>query len=207
MNPRPPATEDGSLDTDTLSPVWSAGWQWPWVVTLTVVLGGNFLLAAEQVYVGSFLLVGGLSLAVAGVRAVETESETVHTTGVGEIRRAAAERFGTDVDDTTAHTLTSGEESVVGIDRAKRRETTVLFAGAESVSVHAGAEVNLLATKWRLGDQWETFSAEQISDVEYSDGAVVVSLTDGTDRTYPSDRRPADALAAIETHCSTATST
>lgn len=90
MNPRSPATENGSLDTDTLSPVWSAGWQWPWVVTLTVMLGGNFLLAPEQVYVGSFLLVGGLSLAVAGVRAVEPveprhnpeERVGIHTSGM-----------------------------------------------------------------------------------------------------------------------------
>ncbi|MFC5369185.1 hypothetical protein [Salinirubrum litoreum] len=187
---------DGSLDVDTFTPVWTAGWQWPWAVVLALMLGGNFLLAADRPLLGTAVLFGGPALAVAGVRAVSAESAAVRRAAVEKIRATAAETVGVDPDDPSVYTLSGGRGSVVGLDAAKRYETTVLFVGESSVSVHDG-EVNLLATSWRLADDAETLACDRIDEVTYSDGAVVVSLDDGTRRTYPSDSRPTDALAAL----------
>lgn len=191
---------NGSLDVDTFTPVWTAGWQWPWAVVLALMLGGNFLLAADRPLLGTAVLIGGPALAVAGVRAVGAESAAVRRVAIEEIRATAVETVGVDPDDTSVYTLSGGSGSVVGLDAAKRYETTVLFVGESSVSVHEG-EVNLLGSSWRLDDDAETLACDLIDEVEYGDGAVALSLDDGTRRTYPSDSRPTDALAALAAAC------
>mgnify|MGYP006268994719 FL=1 len=193
-------TAQGSLDVDTFSPVWTAGWQWPWAVVLALMLGGNFLLAADRPLLGSAVLVGGPVLAAAGVRAVSAESGTLRRVGTDEIRAAAVDADAVDSTDRSVHTLSGGTGSVLGLDAAKRYETTVLFVGRASVSVLDG-EVNLLGTSWELDEDAESLPCDRIDDVAYADGAVVVSLADGTSREYPSDDRPTEALAAIEDVC------
>ena len=193
---------DGSLEVDAFGPVWTAGWQWPWAVVLALMLGGNFLLAADSPLLGVGVLLGGPLLAAAGVRAVAAESATLRRTATAELCEAA----GADADGRSVYTLSGGNGSVVGLDAAKRYETTVLVLRAESVSVRVG-EVNLLDGSWRLDENAESLAYGRVESLEYADGAVVVSLTDGDRRTYPSDDRPTAALAALDDHRMDAAST
>ena len=188
---------DGSLEVDAFGPVWTAGWQWPWAVVLALMLGGNFLLAADSPLLGAGVLLGGPLLAAAGVRAVTAESATLRRTATAELCVAAAEAAGVDADGRSVYTLSGGNGSVVGLDAAKRYETTVLVLRAESVSVRVG-EVNLLDGSWRLDENAESLAYGRIEGLEYAGGAVVVSLADGGRRTYPSDDRPTAALAALD---------
>jgi hypothetical protein len=197
-------TAEGSLDVDTVSPVWTAGWQWPWAVLLALMLGGNFLLAADSPLLGGAVLVGGPLLAVAGVRAVSAESGALRRAGTAEIRAAAADAHDPGTADPSVYTLSGGTGSVLGLDAAKRYETAVLFVGRASVSVVDG-EVNLLGTAWQLDEDAESLACDRIDHVEYTDGALALSLADGSSRTYPSDDRPAEALAAIADACPSAT--
>jgi hypothetical protein len=131
------------------------------------------------------------------VRAVAAESATLRRTATAELCVAAAEAAGADADGRSVYTLSGGNGSVVGLDAAKRYETTVLVLRAESVSVRVG-EVNLLDGSWRLDENAESLAYGRVESLEYADGAVVVSLTDGGRRTYPSDDRPTAALAALD---------
>ena len=193
-------TAEGSLDIDTLTPVWTAGWQWPWAVVLALVLGGNFLLAADRPLLGTAVLVGGPLLAGAGVRAVSAESATLRRAGTEQIRAAAVEILGDEARGAALFTLSGGTGSVVGLDAAKRYETTVLAVGSESISLHDG-EVNLLGTSWRLDETTASVSCDRLDAVAYTDGAVEFALTDGTSLTYASDDRPTAALTALAATC------
>lgn len=197
-------TAEGSLDVDTFTPVWTAGWQWPWAVVLALMLGGNFLLAADRPLFGTAVLVGGPLLAGAGVRAVSAESATLRRVGTDQIRAAAADALGDEADDASLFTLSGGTGSVVGLDAAKRYETTVLVVGSEGVSLHDG-EVNLLGTSWHLDETVESFACDRLDGVACGDGTVEFSLTDGTSLTYASDDRPTDALTALAATCPDAT--
>lgn len=192
-------TAAGSLDVDTLTPVWTAGWQWPWAVVLTLMLGTNFLFAADQPIVGVAVLLSGGAVTVAGVRAVGAESTALHRAGVDKIHAAAERRHG-DVRNVRTVTLSGGTESVVGLDAAKRYETTVLVVDDASVAVYGG-HVNLIGTAWHLDDHVESLACAQIETIAYDDATVGVSLTDGTSRTYPSDDRPTALLVALEHVC------
>ena len=193
-------TAEGSLEVETFTPVWTAGWQWPWAVALAFMLGGNFLLAAHRPLLGAAVLVGGPLLAGAGVRAVSAESETLRRVGTDEIRAAAVDALGDEVHDAALFTLSGGTDSVVGLDAAKRYETTVLVVGSESVSLLSG-EVNLLGTSWRLDETAMSFVCTRLDTVAYRDGMVTFALTDETSLTCASDDRPTDALTALAAAC------
>lgn len=151
-------------------------------------------------------MLGGPLLAAAGVRAVTAASATLRRTATAELCAAAAESAGVDADVRSSYTLSGGNGSVVGLDAAKRYETTVLVLRAESASVHAG-DVNRLGSSWRLDGNAESPAYGRVERLAHADDAVVVSLVDGGRRTYPSDDRPTAALAALDDRRTDAAST
>lgn len=189
--------DKGTIDVATFTPVWTAGWQWPWAVLLALLLGGNFLLAADRVYLGAAILIGGPALALAGVRAVKRGAADALADAEAQIRRAAVAGLAVNPDLTPVYTVTAAGDSVVGIDAAKRYDVTVVTVGESALTIHPDAEANLLNTSWTLGADTEEIPYDRISDVDYTDGTVHIRRTDGDDRSYPADRRPDELLSAI----------
>jgi hypothetical protein len=188
--------ESGPIEINTFSPVWTAGWQWPWVVVMALIVAGNFLFVSDQVYLGTGLLIGGLVLTGLGVRAVVNGAADALTDGTNKLCRAAAEIAG-EVDEASVYAVTAAKGSVLGLDVAKRHQATVLAVGEDAVTVYDEAVVNLFNTKWSLATDSEEILYEQIDGIAYADGSVQLHLTDG-ERSYPADERPADLMAAIE---------
>ena len=190
--------EKGTIDVGTFTPVWTAGWQWPWAVVLALLLGGNFVLAADRIYLGTAILIGGPALALAGVRKVKRGAEGALADAEADIRSAAAAALDVDPDQTPVYTVTAAGDSVIGLDAAKQYGVTVVTIGESALTIHPDAEANLLNTSWTLDTDTEAIPYDQIAEVDYSDGAVRVRLLEGDDRSYPADERPTDLLAAIE---------
>ncbi|MFC6784460.1 hypothetical protein ACFQFH_02760 [Halobaculum halobium] len=190
--------EKGPIDVGTFTPVWTAGWQWPWAVVLALLLGGNFVLAADRIYLGAAILIGGPALAVAGVRAVKRGAAEALADAEADIKRAAVAALDTDPDRTPTYTMTAAGDSVIGIDESKQYRVTVVAVGESALTIRPDAEANLLNTSWTLGADTEELPYDRIVGVDYTDGAVHVRLTDGDNLSYPADRRPDDLLSVIE---------
>ena len=188
--------ESGSIDINTFSPVWTAGWQWPWVVVMALIVAGNFLFVRDQPYLGTGLLIGGLALTGLGVRAVVNGAADALADGTNKVCRAAA-GIDSEVDEASVYAVTAAKGSVLGLDVAKRYQATVLTVGEDAVTVYDDAMVNLFNTKWSLATDSEEIPYERIDGIAYADGSVQFRLPDG-ERSYPADERPADLLAAIE---------
>ncbi|QZX99072.1 hypothetical protein [Halobaculum rubrum] len=189
--------DKGTIDVGTFTPVWTAGWQWPWALLLALLLGGNFVLAADRVYLGAAILIGGPALVIAGVRAVKRGAADALADAEAQIRRATVASLDIDPDRTPVYTVTAAGGSVVGIDAAKRYDVTVVTVGESALTVHSDVEANLLNTSWTLGADTEEIPYDRIRDVDYVDGVVNVRCTDGDDRSYPADRRPDELLSSI----------
>ena len=189
-------SEEGTIDVGTVTRVWSVGWQWPWVVTLAVMLAGNFLFAADRTVLGIGVLVAGLGIAVAGVRAVNQHSGDAFADGTRSVRRAVADEL--DLDDTsTVHPLAVGSDSVVGFDRSKRYDLAVVTLGETALTVHHDGSMNLLSRTWTVGDQTERIPYEDVRSVTEEDGTLRMELVDGGTKSLPTDSRPDDLLTAL----------
>jgi len=188
--------ESGPIEINTFSPVWTAGWQWPWVVVMALIVAGNFLFVSDQIYLGTGLLIGGLALTGLGVRAVVNGAADALADGTNKLCRAAA-GIDSEVDEASVYAVTAAKGSVLGLDVAKRYQATVLTVGEDAVTVYDDAMVNLFNTKWSLATDSEEIPYERIDGIAYADGSVQLRLPDG-ERSYPADERPADLLAAIE---------
>ncbi|RLM56711.1 hypothetical protein DVK02_09480 [Halobellus sp. Atlit-31R] len=188
--------ESGSISVGTLSPVWTAGIQWPWVVVMALFIGGNFLLVSDQPYLGTGLLLGGLALAGFGLRAVVSGAPDALADGTRQLRRAVADAG--DTAETSVYAVTARDGSILGTDVAKRYDVTAVSVGETGVTIHDDARVNLLNTNWSLGTSPETLSYAELDGVEYVEGTLRLRLADDTDRSFPADERPDDLLAAIE---------
>ena len=188
--------ESGPIEINTFSPVWTAGWQWPWVVVMALIVAGNFLFVSDQIYLGTGLLIGGLALTGLGVRAVVNGAADALADGTNKVCRAAA-GIDSGVDEASVYAVTAAKGSVLGLDVAKRYQATVLTVGEDAVTVYDDAMVNLFNTKWSLATDSEEIPYERIDGIAYADGSVQLRLPDG-ERSYPADERPADLLAAIE---------
>ena len=186
--------EEGSLDVGVFGPVWTAGWQWPWAVVLALMLGLNFLLAADRIWLGGAILLGGPALAAAGVRAVNRRAADALETGAARARRAAAADA---PGDATVHSLRAGTGSVPGLDPSKRYELTNLTVGERALRVHEGAEVDLFTTSWTVADGATEFPYDRLAAVTHEDGELRIDLVDGSSRTYPADRVPRDLLTDV----------
>jgi hypothetical protein len=190
--------EKGPIDVGTFTPVWTAGWQWPWAVVLALLLGGNFVLAADRIYLGAAILIGGPALALAGVRAVKRGAADALAAADADIRSAAAAALDSDPDRTPTYTMTAAGDSVIGIDASKQYRVTVVTVGESALTIRPDADANLLNTSWTLGTDTEDVPYDRIAEIDYADGAVRIRLAEGEDRSYPADDRPTDLLAAIE---------
>ncbi|MFC7095722.1 hypothetical protein [Halobaculum marinum] len=190
--------EKGPIDVGTFTPVWTAGWQWPWAVVLALLLGGNFVLAGDRIYLGAAILIGGPALAFAGVRAVKRGAAAALADAEEDIKRAAVAALDSGTDRAQTYTMTAAGDSVIGIDAAKQYQVTVVTVGESALTIRPDATANLLNTSWRLGSDTETIPYDQIAEIDYADGAVRVRLGEGETRSYPADDRPVDLLAAIE---------
>jgi hypothetical protein len=188
--------ESGPIEINTFSPVWTAGWQWPWVVVMALIVAGNFLFVSDQIYLGTGLLIGGLALTGLGVRAVVNGAADALADGTNKLCRAAA-GIDSEADEASVYAVTAAKGSVLGLDVAKRYQATVLTVGEDAVTVYDDAMVNLFNTKWSLATDSEEILYEQIDGIAYADGSVQLHLTDG-ERSYPADERPADLIAAID---------
>lgn len=188
--------ESGPIEINTFSPVWTAGWQWPWVVVMALIVAGNFLFVSDQIYLGTGLLIGGLALTGLGVRAVVNGAADALADGTNKLCRAAA-GIDSEVDEASVYAVTAAKGSVLGLDVAKRYRATVLTVGEDAVTVYDDAMVNLFNTKWSLATDSEEIPYERIDGIAYADGSVQLCLPDG-ERSYPADERPADLIAAIE---------
>lgn len=189
-------SEEGTIDVGTVTRVWSVGWQWPWAVILVVMLGGNFLFAADRTVLGIGVLVAGLGVAVAGVRAVNRHSGDAFVDGMRSVRRTVADEL--DLDDTsTVHPLAVGSDSVVGFDRSKRYDLAVVTLGESALTVHHGGSMNLLSRTWTVGDQTERIPYEDVRSVTEEDGTLRMELVDGGTKSLPTDSRPDDLLTAL----------
>jgi hypothetical protein len=195
--------EDGSLGVDVFTPVWTAGWQWPWVVLLALMIGLNFVLAAERVWIGVAVLVGGPILAVAGVRSVNRRAGEVVETGTALVERAAAESSGFEGENIAVYSLRSGIGSVVGIEQPKRYELTTVVVGETAVVVHEDVTVNVLDDSWEVGDQTAVFPYGHLSDLGYDDEEFRIDSAEGGSRSYPADRVPSEVVADIKARMST----
>lgn len=190
-------SEEGTIDVGTVTRVWSVGWQWPWAVILVVMLGGNFLFAADRTVLGIGVLVAGLGIAVAGVRAVNRHSGDAFADGIRSVRRAVADEL--DLDDTsTIHPLAVGSDSVIGFDCSKRYDLAVVTLGESALTVHHGGSMNLLSRTWTVGDQTERIPYEDVRSVTEGDGTLRMELADGETKSLPADSRPDDLLTALD---------
>jgi hypothetical protein len=187
--------EEGSLDVGVFGPVWTAGWQWPWAVVLALMLGLNFLLAADRLWLGGALLLGGPALAAAGVRAVNRRWGDALETGTVHTRRAAAADA---AGDATVYSLRAGTGSVPGLDPSKRYELTTLTVGERTLRVHEGASVDLFTTRWTGGDGATEYPYDRLAAVDHENGGFRIDLVDGSSLSYPADRVPRDLLADVE---------
>lgn len=189
-------SEDGSIDVGARKRVWSIGWQWPWAVLLVLMLGGNFLYTSDLKPLGVAILVLGLGLSVAGVRAVNRKSADALADATTSVRRAAAAEL--DRDDASAtYALAVGSGSVYGLDGSKRYDLTVVTLGDAALTIHHDASVNLLNATWEVGDQTEQIPYEDVRSVTDEDGALRLDLADGETKTLPSDDRPTELLTAL----------
>jgi len=189
-------SEEGSFDVETVARVWSVGLQWPWAVLLVVMLGGNFLFAADQTVLGIAVLVAGLGTAVAGVRTVNRHSADALADGTRNVRRAVAAELDRD-DASTSYSLVVGSGSVYGLHCSKRYDLTVVTLGETALTVHHDAAVNLLNTTWTVGDQTEQIPYERIKSVTEEDGTLRMELVDGETKSLPTDERPGELLASL----------
>jgi hypothetical protein len=192
----PLVSEGGSFDVGTVTRVWSVGLQWPWAVLLVVMLGGNFLFAADQTVLGVAVLVGGLGASVAGVRAVSRHSADALADGTRNVRRAVGAALGED-DASTVYSLAVGSGSVYGLDCSKRYDLTVVTLGETALTIHHDAAVNLLNTTWTVGDRTEQIPYEDIGSLTDEDGTLRLELVDGETKSLPADNRPDELLAAL----------
>ena len=189
-------SEEGTIDVGTVTRVWSVGWQWPWAAVLAVMLGGNFLFAADRTVLGIGVLVAGLGIAVAGVWAVNRHSGDAFADGMGSVRRAVADEL--DLDDTsTTHPLAVGSDSVVGFDCSKRYDLAVVTLGESALTVHHDGSMNLLSRTWTVGDRTERIPYENVRSVTERDGTLRMELVDGGTKSLPADSRPDDLLRAL----------
>ncbi|MFD1568480.1 hypothetical protein [Halolamina litorea] len=189
-------SEEGTIDVGTVTRVWSVGWQWPWVVTLAVMLGGNFLFAADRTVLGIGVLVAGLGIAVAGVRAVNRHSGDAFDDGTRSVRRAVAGELGLD-DTSTIHSLAVGSDSVVGFDCPKSYDLAVVTLGESALTVHHDGSMDLLNRSWTVGDQTERIPYKDVRSVTEEDGTLRMELVDGGTKSLPAGSRPDDLLAAL----------
>lgn len=189
-------SEEGAFDVETVTRVWSVGLQWPWAVLLVVMLGGNFLFAADQTVLGIAVLVAGLGIAVAGVRAVNRHSADALADGTRNVRRAVAAELDRD-DASTSYSLAVGSGSVYGLRCSKRYDLTVVTLGETALTIHHDAAVNLLNTTWTVGDQTEQIPYERVKSVTEEDGTLRMELVDGETKSLPTDDRPDELLAAL----------
>lgn len=190
-------TEEGSIDVETVSPVWSLGWQWPWGILLAAMLGGNFLFAADQLLLGTAALVGGPGVTAAGVRAVNRQSADALADGARSVRRAVAAQLEQE-DRSTVHSLAVGADSAYGLDHSKRYDLTVVTLGETGLTIHHDATVDLLDTTWTVAEQAERIPYEQVTAVSAEDRALRLELVDGETKSLASGRRPVELSAALE---------
>jgi hypothetical protein len=160
------------------------------------MLGGNFLFAADQTVLGIAVLVAGLGIAVAGVRAVNRHSADALADGTRNVRRAVAAELDRD-DASTSYSLAVGSGSVYGLRCSKRYDLTVVTLGETALTIHHDAAVNLLNTTWTVGDQTEQIPYERVKSVTEEDGTLRMELVDGETKSLPTDDRPDELLAAL----------
>lgn len=190
-------SEEGSFDVETVTRVWSVGWQWPWVVLLAVMIGVNFLVAADRLVLGLAALAGGPGIAIAGVRAVNRHSADALADGARSVRHAVAAELGRD-DLSAVHSLAVGADSAYGLDSSKRYDLTVVTLGETALTIHHDVTVNLLDTTWSVGDQTERIPYEHVRSVTARDGTFRLELVDGETKSLPTDDRPVELSTALE---------
>jgi len=188
---------EGTIEVGTVTRVWSVGWQWPWAVVLAVMLGGNFLFSADRTVLGIAVLLVGLGVTLAGVRAVNRHGGDAFADGTRSVRRAVADELGLD-DTSTVHPLAVGSDSVVGFDRSKRYDLAVVTLGETALTVHHDGSLNLLSRTWTVGDRTERIPYEAVSSVTEGDGTLRIELVDGETKSLPVERRPDDLLTALD---------
>lgn len=189
-------TEEGSFEVETVSPVWSLGWQWPWGILLAGMIGGNFLFAADQAVIGMAALVGGPGITVAGVRAVNRHSGAALAEGARRVRRAVATELDQDV--SAVYSLAEGVDSAYGLERSKRYDLTVLTLGETALTIHHDVMVDLLDTSWLVGDRTEQVPYERLSSVTGDSGTLQMELVDGETISVPTERRPVELTTALD---------
>lgn len=190
-------SEEGSIDVEPVSPVWSLGWQWPWAVLLAAMIGGNFLFAADRVILGTAALVGGPGITGAGVRAVNRHSADALAEGARSVRHAVAAGFDRD-EASSVYSLAVGADSMYGLEYSKRYDLTVVTLGETALTIHHDVTVNLLDTNWRIGDRTEQIPYEHVRTVTAGDGALRMELVDGETKSLPTADRPVELSTALE---------
>lgn len=193
-------SETQSWFSETNSVMWWLGWR-KWATFAIGAVLGIFLIGP---FIGLPIigavpgLLIGLVLWVIFALHVNRKGEPI----VEEFRKVSPDigRRHLDIanESTGAHSIYHVEGSSAGIEVNHEYVTRTLVVGDSSASIHGGVYLDMKGRGTRIDDTTEEVYYDQVTSVQYEDGALQIATSDGETMSYPSTREPTDALADLQ---------